>query len=353
MSILRREFLIRTGALAVASQIGSERALAASLITATEWGGNYITEIQKIASEFEEVNINWQMIGASTALTQLKATWPNPKLDLIVSWDPTFRTVVQEGWAEPVTPENVPNILDVPDKLLIKDNAGNVINIPRTISAVHWFFRRDTVPFEIQSLDDLLDPRLKGQILFPAPSINSNLQMVALALHKGGDERHMDPAWEFVKQLAKAGNIAAVAKDDTDVTTAISTGEASISFASASFVADLRRGFDIEYLTKREAATGFRTFIFQEGWSVIKGPNSKAAFDFVNFAINPENNAAFNAGIFGAPVNAKAKAPDSIKHIVFNNEELEKYTYMPDWAYLSEQADAWTKRWEQEIVPLL
>ena len=39
--------------------------------------------------------------------------------------------------------------------------------------------------------------------------------------------------------------------------------------------------------------------------------------------------------------------------MVFNNEEMDKYVYIPDWAYLSEQGDAWMKRWEQEVVPLL
>ena len=74
--------------------------------------------------------------------------------------------------------------------------------------------------------------------------------MVALALHKGGDERNMEPAWDFVKELAKSGNIGRVANADTDVTNSISSGETCVSFAGGSFVTQLARDIKIKNLTK-------------------------------------------------------------------------------------------------------
>jgi putative spermidine/putrescine transport system substrate-binding protein len=330
-------------------------ARAAQSIVAVEWGGSYVDEIKKIAAKQSDVDINWQLHagGAMAILPKIKAGWPHPGIDLLTGWDPSWQAIVREGWAEPVTVEKVPNLADIPQKLLVKDGAGNVINIPRTIAAIYWFYREDNAPFEITKLDDLLDPRLQGKVLFPAPSLNSNLQMVALALHKGGDERNMEPAWDFVKELAKSGNIGRVANADTDVTNSISSGETCVSFAGGSFTTQLARSIKIKNLTKLDQKTGFRTFLYQEGWCVLKGGNTDAAMKFANFAINPENNAEFNRAIAGVPVNVKAKADDEIKHMVFNNEEMDKYVYIPDWSYLSEQGDAWMKRWEQEVVPLL
>jgi putative spermidine/putrescine transport system substrate-binding protein len=286
-------------------------------------------------------------------LPKIKASWPKPGIDLLTGWDPSWQAIAREGWAEPVTVEKVPNLADIPTKLLFKDGGGNIINIPRTISAIYWFQREDTSPFQLTTLDDLLDPRLKGKIVFPAPSLSSNLQMVALALHKGGDEKNMEPAWTFVKQLAKSGNIARVANADTDVVNSISSGETCVSFEAGSFITGVARDVKIRNLTKMDAKTGFRTFLYQEGWCVLKGGHTDAAFKFANFAINPENDAEFNKGISGVPVNVKSKASDDIKHMVFNSEEMDRYVYIPDWGYLSQQNDAWMKRWEREVVPLL
>ncbi|NJO34282.1 MAG: extracellular solute-binding protein [Rhodospirillales bacterium] len=355
----RRDFLTSAAsAAAVTAGVsfgGVVGARAAQSILAVEWGGNYVDEIKKIAAKQSDVDINWQLHagGAMVILPKIKAGWPHPGIDLLTGWDPSWQAIVRENWAEPVTVEQVPNLADIPQKLLVKDSAGNVINIPRTIAAIYWFYREDNTPFEITKLDDLLDPRLQGKVLFPAPSLNSNLQMVALALHKGGDERNMEPAWDFVKELAKSGNIGRVANADTDVTNSISSGETCVSFAGGSFTTQLARSIKIKNLTKLDQKTGFRTFLYQEGWCVLKGGNTDAAMKFANFAINPENNAEFNRGIAGVPVNVKAKADDEIKHMVFNSEEMDQYVYIPDWSYLSEQGDAWMKRWEQEVVPLL
>jgi putative spermidine/putrescine transport system substrate-binding protein len=49
----------------------------------------------------------------------------------------------------------------------------------------------------------------------------------------------------------------------------------------------------------------------------------------------------------------KAKTPDALKHLAFTPEEMDKYVYVPDFDVVLSQQDAWTKRWENEIAPLL
>ncbi|UCI31966.1 ABC transporter substrate-binding protein [Mesorhizobium sp. B4-1-4] len=334
---------------------GITKSRADGTITAIEWGGHYIDAIKKIAEKQSDVQVNWQLhaSGAMAILPKIKATWPHTGIDLLAGWDPLWQAVAREGWAEPVTLERVPNLADIPPKLLVKDGAGNIISVPRTITSMFWYYRQDAIPFEVTKLDDLLDPRLKGKLCFPAPSINSNLQMVSLALYKGGDERNLEPAWEFVKALARSGNIGRVATADNDVTNSISSGETCISFQTGSAVIEQARNFKIRYLTKMDPASGFRSFIFQEGWCVLKGGHTDSAFQFVNFSISPENNAEFNRDIAGIPVNTKSTVPDEIKPMVFNNDEMDRYAFIPDWSYLSTQNDVWMKRWEQEVVPLL
>lgn len=356
----RREFLksaASAAALGTGASFASVGARAAETITAVEWGGSYIDNMKKIAAAQSDIQVNWQLHagGAIAILPKIKATWPKPGIDLLTGWDVSWQTIAREGWAEPVTVQKIPNIADIPQKLLVKDSAGNIINIPRTITALYWWYREDIAPFEITKIEDLLDPRLKGKICWPIPTLNSNVQTISLALYKGGDERNLEPGWDFLKQLARSGNVGRVANADTDYTTSITSGETCITFGSSTAVARMQRDFKMKarHLSKMPPQSGFKSFLLHEGWCVLKGGRTDAAFKFANFAISPENNEKFNREVSGVPANLKAKAPEDVQHMVFNNEEMERHVYIPDWAYLSKEVNAWNKRWEQEIQPLL
>jgi putative spermidine/putrescine transport system substrate-binding protein len=323
-------------------------------ITATEWGGSHIEASKALAARQSNVEIDWRVIaGAINVLPIIRAGWPNPGIDLVAGFDASFQLIADEGWAEPVTIEKVPNIAEIPPQLLMKDRNGNVINIPRALMSVFWFCRDDLVPFEITKLDDLLDPRLKGRICFPAMTINLGMQLVSLALYKGGGERNLEPAWDFLKQLALSGNIGRVGRSGDEVMASISSGETWVAFEACTHATDLSRSVSIRNLIKMDAATGFRALLFQHGWCVLKGAKSDAAFSFANYMIEAKNNAAFNLIAGSVPVNSKADIHDSVKAVAFSKEELERYTYVPDWGVLNANAAGYIKRWDEEIAPLL
>jgi putative spermidine/putrescine transport system substrate-binding protein len=54
-----------------------------------------------------------------------------------------------------------------------------------------------------------------------------------------------------------------------------------------------------------------------------------------------------------APLNRKATTPDTLKHLAFTPEEFASFVYVPDYNIVLEQQDSWSKRWEQDIAPLL
>jgi putative spermidine/putrescine transport system substrate-binding protein len=329
---------------------------AAQSLTVVEWGGAYGENMQKLASTLPGFDINWVFHtgGAAAILPKIRATWPDAKYDLISGWDPVFKAVLREGWAQPVTADKVPNLADIPEGLLYKDGDGNVANVPRTLSAFYWFYREDTCPVQIKSLDDLLDPKLKGKVLFPDPTWGSNFQTITLALHRGGDERNMDPGWSFLKELAASGNIGRVSSAEVDVINSVTSGETCVGFTSVANALKIAENFPVKHLTKVGRDSGFVTGLYQEGWYVLKGPNADAALELVNQLISPENNQAFNAAIGGIPTNTKAKPADNLAHVTFaSQQEIADFTYIPDWEFISEQADAWKRRWEEEIAPLL
>ena len=65
--------------------------------------------------------------------------------------------------------------------------------------------------------------------MWPNPTLNTNLQVVALSKALGGDEYNMEPGWEFLAEMAKVGNIGRVSANTSDVITSLETGETSVT----------------------------------------------------------------------------------------------------------------------------
>ncbi|MBH5396268.1 extracellular solute-binding protein [Bradyrhizobium sp. CNPSo 4010] len=361
MFTISRRGILKSAASAMAlgsgiSAVGVGGALAAETINGVTWGGDWGEATNAVTAKQSLVNVNWQLYSgpASVFLTKIKAMGARPNVDLIAAFDATYPIVAQEGLGEPVTPEKVPNIVDIPQTLLVKDGAGNVINVPTSIGTFCWFYREDLVPFQITKLDDLLDPRLKGKICFPIPTAGGNTQMLSIALYKGGDEKNLDPAWDFVKKLASSGNIGRVFNSDVELTNSIVSGETAIGWAPTTDIVKFSSKFKIRFLMKMDpSTTGFRAFVFSSGWCVVKGGKTDAALKLANYFISPEGNTLFCNVSHGLPANPKASVSDEKKPFMWSSEEMDKYAYLPDWTYLGKQKDASMKRWEQEIQPLL
>jgi putative spermidine/putrescine transport system substrate-binding protein len=321
-----------------------------------DWGGPLIAATKKIAAGDPNVDITWELHsgGAGTVLSKIKAAWPHPEFDIVAAWNPVFISMTNEGWLEPLSYDELPNLRDVPSELLFKDKEGKIVNVPRSLAAMFWGYREDTAPLKFEHIDQLLDPKLKGQICWPGPNINSNLQLLSLALARGGNEQNMEPGWQFLKEIARAGNIGRVAHTETDFINSMTTGETSVAFWNMSPWKTVAANFHVNVLTRVPDDKGFKAFLYQDGWVVLRSSEQKkTAKDFLNFFISPENNQAFNEMLGQAPTNDKSKVSGFATHIAYTNEERARYAYLPDFTILASQLDASVKRFETEIVPLL
>lgn len=360
-SITRRHFLQGLAGAAAAGLVSTvpgirEAHAGEPGFVAVEWGGPYIKAAKEIAAKWNKANIDWVLYtgGAASILPKIKAQWPHPKYDLLASWDPVFDTMIREDWLETITEAEVPNLHNVPEDLILKDKHGNWKTVPRSISGAFFGYRKDICPVKITKIEDLLDPRLKGQLIWPAPLENENLQMVALALHGGGNEHNMEPAWDFMKKLAKSGNIGMVAQAEQDFINAMTTGQVSAGFWNAGPWGTVGQHFPCEFLTKVPNQPGMKFFIYTEGWCVMKhSQNKKSVLDFINYGISAPMDQLLNVAVNEAPTNSKSKPKKGLEYMVFSEKGLKEYTYRPDYNYISKQIDSWQKRFETEIVPLL
>ena len=98
--------------------------------------------------------------------------------------------------------------------------------------------------------DDLLDPRLKGNIVQAPPSRSSSSHAAyEVILQRDGDAR----GWEWLRHLA--ANTGFFAPRSRDVPSLVARGEFAVGFAVPSYFAfeDRLAGFDIRYVAPRTA----------------------------------------------------------------------------------------------------
>jgi putative spermidine/putrescine transport system substrate-binding protein len=157
-------------------------------LSAVEWGGDVIEAMKQIAAAQKDVAFHWGLHqgGAAAILPKIKATWPQVDYDYIAGWEGSFNTMVKEDWLETIPPAEVPNLADIPEKIIIRDAAGAIKAVPRAVGGMYFGYRTDTAPVKLAKIDDLFDPKLKGAVCWPGPTQSMMLQIVALSLHAGG-----------------------------------------------------------------------------------------------------------------------------------------------------------------------
>jgi putative spermidine/putrescine transport system substrate-binding protein len=354
--VCRRSFISGLAGATVIAPFQGVLAQQRPTLTAVEWGGQTLESIQAIQRFQSVADVKWQLHagGAAAIIAKISAAKPAVNYDVVAAWSPVFVTMIKQDWLETVTVEDVPNLADIPPSLIIRDAAGAAKTIPREINPHMWGYRPDITPFKITRLQDLLDKRLKGKIVFPGPVLNTCTQMISIARALGGSEAQLEPAWDFVKQLAKSGNIGRVASSDSDVNNSLTSGETSIGFGAAShFVRIADAGIPVEPLSKMPPDSGFKAAIAMQGWCILKGGNTQLAKAWANAMIAPEPNAAHAAKGGVVPTNIKSAVPPRIAAIRYSEAELAAHAFTPDWALVSDMLPEWTKRWERDIAPLL
>ncbi len=171
-SFTRRQALQTAAVTFAASSTGfMSRAAGTTELTTVEWGGGVVDAMKQIAAKQDAVSFNWVLHqgGSGAILPKIKATWPNAEFDYVAGWEGSFNGMLKEDWLVPVTVEMVPNLADIPEKIIVKNAKGEWMAVPRAVGGIYFAYRSDICPIEIKSIDDLFDPSLKGKICWPDP----------------------------------------------------------------------------------------------------------------------------------------------------------------------------------------
>jgi spermidine/putrescine-binding protein len=359
----RRWFLAQMAGAAAAGlesalPFGNEALAQKTQLVGVTWGGPWHDAAKLIVAKQNKFDVKWELHtgGSAAIIPKIKAAWPNVPYDLVGQFNPLYYIWDREGWAEPVTFDEIPNLRDLPEDIFHRNAKGEIINVPMSNGGAFWGYRKDISPVEIKTMEDLLNPKLKGKVLVRDATQGLNSGGVSYALANGGNEKNMEPGWEFLKKLAKSGNIGRVGKTEVDFINSLNSGECAAGFWNLSAWAAVVKNFPCEFLIRdRKQVPGFQIFMFNEAWMIPKtSPRKKEAKEFINFFMSAENNEEYNKSLGFAPTNLKSKPSDMARHISFaKKEDRDKYQYNVDYDHLSTKREEMVRRFETEIVPLL
>ena len=155
---------------------------------------------------------------------------------------------------------------------------------------------------ELKDWDDLLHPKLRGEVAQCAPTRSSSSNAtyeVILSMH--GE----DKGWEWLKKLAaNTGHFTARSRD---VPTVVAKGEYAAGFAVPSYMAFEERlaGFDIKFVAPKNS------FVTPEPMAILAGSrNPKAARAFIEFLLTERGQKVFmERGLFPITPKYKVQGP--------------------------------------------
>jgi iron(III) transport system substrate-binding protein len=206
--------------------------------------------------------------------------------------------IAREAW------DSIPAAIGKPRPIPLKDPDGywvgtalepyGLIYNPRKI-------QRLGVP-PLQGWDDLLNPKLRGEVAQCAPTRSSSSNAtyeVILSLH--GE----DKGWEWLRALA--GNTGLFTARSRDVPTVVAKGEFAAGFAVPSYMAfeEKLAGFDIKFVAPKYA------FVTPEPMAVLAGArNPRAARAFIEFLLSERGQRVFmERGLFPITPRYKVQGP--------------------------------------------
>lgn len=198
----------------------------------------------------------------------------------------------------------IPATIGKPKPIYLKDPKGfwtGTVLEPYGIVYQPRVLKRLGVP-EPQDWDDLLHPKLKGNVAQCAPTRSSSSHATyEVILQRDGDEK----GWEWLKRLG--ANTGLFTARSRDVPSVVAKGEFAAGFAVPSYMAfeDRLAGFDLKFVAPKTA------WITPEPIAVLAGAkHPKAAMAFIEYMLSERGQkVAMERGVFPITPKFRVQGP--------------------------------------------
>lgn len=254
----------------------------------------------------------------------------------------------------PISPEVAPNIEDVTESVakppeLPSEDGWEYVNVYSFMIPV--IIRTDRVkPNEIQSWDDLFDPKWRNSIEWDQQYASTAFPIAKmLGVEPTNDPASMDPVWE---KIAEAKPNIAILGDDAASVRALTEGQVAISIHGVFDKIEAEKaGAPVANVVPEEGA-----LLLGDSVYIHKGIPDESAYYaqvFVNECLSKEQQTKIADTLGVIPVNPEATLPEYMKKEprVFpaTAEQVEESAIVAPIAQMARNQDAWQAAFDEAV----
>ncbi len=315
------------------------------------YGGTYETVIRKFwVPAFEKatgVKVRLVVGTALGNLAKIQASKNNPEIDVFYANETTHVVGREQGLFDKIDMESVPNL----------KNVFKIGRDPSDIGVAHHVsvlalqyntkeFEKAGIP-EPTSWDSLADPRLKGRVaVFNFGNGYSQTMLPALALMKGGNERNIRPAVDWLKKLRAMGNLVSFPGTSAELDNTLLQGSIWIAPHGSQRALMLQnQGAPVKFTVPKNGGIFFPNY--QDVVKNCKSPNAARAF--INYLLSPEAQVLAAEHLYSAPVIPNVKMSESLADQLVYDEQKMARLIRVDQMVANAELDRWNDIWNREI----
>lgn len=283
--------------------------------------------------------------GNGDRLNKLMAEKDDPSADVALLTKSFAQTGAAEGLFESIDTNVVTSLGDLYDFAVDPDGYGP------TYSVCRYGIMYDADALEAKNLEaptsyqDLFDDKYAGMVALPdMTSTAGPYMLVAMAEAMGGSQEDVSPAMQLMQE--KKDNIGIWYNASSDVVTAFTTGEASITvFMDINMPGLIDAGLNMKWV---DAAEG--SFAAPATANVVKGcKNPELAQLFVEYLISEETQNKIAKVMNEAPVNKNATMDEDLQvYLAYGKDAMDTLKEF-DESYIAANKDQWIDTFQRTV----
>ncbi|ADH90787.1 extracellular solute-binding protein family 1 [Ancylobacter novellus DSM 506] len=281
----------------IAVSLAAVPAVAQDSIVVAAFGGKHGQTLQKcVVQPFMDktgTKVTVDQGVSSVTVAKLKQQKASPSLDVVWLDGEVSQAAESEGVFAEIDPAQVPNIANIIPEAVYKNKDGKITGLGDYYYSVGIVYNMDEIKQAPTSWFDLWKPEFAGDITWPSMSDGSGAPaLVFLSELLGGSVTNLKPGADKLKTL----EVAAFYDSGGNASNILSRKEATIGVLDSGAVWSLADAnpFKVGFVIPKEGgmASGTRLHLIKP---------SKAAYDFINFALTPEAQTCFVENYFYGP----------------------------------------------------
>jgi putative spermidine/putrescine transport system substrate-binding protein len=305
------------------------------------WGGaqeRLVKEyVEKPLVEKFGCKVSYALGGTPERRARAYAERGRPSFDVIYLNIFESRQAVKDGVTQPAS-EAVPQYANLYD--LAKQGGYGVAFNPCTI-----VYDKTKASKPVTSWKDMWNPEWKGRIAWPTyPGAEGTAGLLMSAKVWGGDEQHVDVAFEKIKELKP---FAAIASSQETLFQMMDQDVADLSIEFGSFCrkyAETRNPNAVVASPVEGQAVAMNVACITVGTQ-----NQQLAEEWVNLHLSEPCMLAYAREIYYSPTVKNINVPDDLKPKLVLGDEVEKLVDF-DWDTVIKSQPQWTSRFNREIA---